>query len=155
MYWPSHGVPAPINSHCCSPQHLSIRTPALPPTDTSAVGAGREGWQAKRGRRQAKECGREKNILGVIFHTGFTTFPRKFNLAVLFLFANQNQFNFKTTRRANGGKNILQWLFAPTWNGEHSLTRSAPAAATPAPGELTRWHGKPLAGRERGTRWRR
>lgn len=85
--------------------------------------AGKEGTKASQRVREGK------NILGFIFHTGFTTFLRKFNFAVLFLFANQNQFNFKTTRRANGGKNILQWLFAPTWNGKHSLTRSAPAAA--------------------------
>lgn len=111
--------------------------------------AGKEGTKASQRVREGK------NILGFIFHTGFTTFLRKFNFAVLFLFANQNQFNFKTTRRANGGKNILQWLFAPTWNGEQSLTRSAPAAATPAHGELARRHGKTPAGRERGTRWRR
>lgn len=73
-----------------------------------------------------------KTFGGFIFHTGFTTFLGKFNFVVLFLFANQNQFNFKTTRRANRGKNILQWLFAPSWNRQSSLTRSAPAATVAA-----------------------
>lgn len=106
--------------------------------------AGKEGKKASQGVQEGK------NILGFIFHTGFTTFLRKFNFAVLFLFANQNQFNFKTTRRANRGKNILQWLFAPTWNGEHSLTRSALAVAAPAHGELTQ---EALAWEEEGIHW--
>jgi len=114
----------------------------------STEGAEREGWQAKRGRSQRVREG--KNILGFIFHTGFTTFLRKFNFAVLFLFANQNQFNFKTTRRANGGKNILQWLFAPTWNSKHSLTRSAPAAQHRLVGSQPIGVGSLWPGRKRG-----
>lgn len=72
----------------------------------------REGWQAKRGKGTLESAG-GKNVLGFIFHTGFTTFLRKFNFVVLFLFANQNQFNFKTTRRANGGKTFCNGSSLP------------------------------------------
>lgn len=65
--WPSHDIPAPINSHSCSPQHFGIRTPASPPTNTSVEGAEWETWQAKSGQRQAKECGREKIFWGLFF----------------------------------------------------------------------------------------
>lgn len=104
----------------------------------------------KEGTKASQRVREGKNILGFIFHTGFTTFLRKFNFAVLFLFANQNQFNFKTTCRANRRENILQWLFAPTWNSEHSLTHSALAVAAPARGELTR---EASARGEEGTHW--
>lgn len=60
-------IPAPINSHCCSPQHLSIRTPALPPTGTSVEEAEREGWQARREWRQAKQRRRENTFGGLFF----------------------------------------------------------------------------------------
>lgn len=53
------------------------------------------------------------------FHTGFTTFLWKFNLTVLFSFANQNQFNCKSTRRAYRGgvgeRIFCNSFLAPSW----------------------------------------
>lgn len=77
-----------------------------------AIGVSRQWRHVSVNCSQQDEQQRQGQEGGLIFfHTGFTTFLRKFNLTVLFLFPNQNQFNCKSTRRAYGvgvGQNILQ-----------------------------------------------
>lgn len=65
--WPSHDIPAPINSQSCCQQQLGIRTPALPPTNKSVEGA--EGSMAGKEGTKASQRVREGKIFWGLFFT--------------------------------------------------------------------------------------